>query len=172
MTCCVLLFAEFLLFNYSYCAVTADSKIRTLYLYGGYHDGVFLDDLWAWRLDDPTEFWRRDFTSDAYYSNSDPDPRVDDLVYYNNSPSKFYVTPDSPLSMLQRFFVPDVPPKGQGLPLEPRVYLSADKVKMMGEVGLHTIRDLANIDLYTLLKLRGFDYPQVTQFFPHTRCSS
>lgn len=135
-----------------------------MYLYGGYHDGVFLDDLWAWRLDDPTEFWRRDFTSDAYYSNSDPNPRVDDLVYYNNSPSKFYVTPDSPLSMLQRFFVPDVPPKGQGLPLEPRVYLSVDKVKIMAEVGLHTIRDLANIDLYTLLKLRGFDYPQVMTF--------
>ena len=148
-------------FVISFFAVTADNKIRTLYLYGGYRDGEFLDDLWAWRLDDPTEFWRRDFTSDAYYSNSDPDPRVDDLVYYNNSPSKFYVTPDSPLSMLQRFFVPDVPLKGEGLQLEPREYLGADKVKMMGEVGLYTIRDLANIDLYTVLKLRGFDYPQV-----------
>lgn len=31
----------------------------------------------------------------------------------------------------------------------------------MNEVGLHTIRDLADVDLYTVLKLRGFDFPQV-----------
>jgi hypothetical protein len=30
-------------------------------------------------------------------------------------------------------------------------------------VGINTVAELANADKYTVLKLRGFDYPQVAQ---------
>ena len=135
----------------------ANLGVRTLYLYGGENNGTFFEDLWAWRIDDPAEFWRLDFTEDAYYS----DGEGSEFKYHTDSPSKFYVTPDSDLSMLQKYWVPATPNDKTATPLERRVYLSEDKVKKMKSVGVNTIRDLAEIDLYTLLKLRGFDYPQV-----------
>lgn len=135
--------------------------MRTLYLYGGVHNGTYLDDMWAWRFDEPAEYWRKDFTPDAFYSTGEGS----DFQYHTDSPSKFYVHPDSDLSMLQKFWVPVDPDHDQGQPLERRVYLPPEKVEIMNSVGLQTIRDLAEVDLYTLLKLRGFDYPQV-----HCQC--
>jgi len=137
----------------------ANLNIRTIYVYGGYNNGTFFEDLWAWRLDDPDEDWKKDFTEDAYYSTG----VGEEFVYANNSPTIHYVTPDSPLHMLQRFWVPTHPDDVHGLPLERRIYLSDENIKVMNSVGLSTIRDLAEVDLYTLLKLRGFDYPQVPQ---------
>ncbi|KAJ1444116.1 hypothetical protein B484DRAFT_388979 [Ochromonadaceae sp. CCMP2298] len=140
-------------------ATPANKGVRTLFVYGGYNNGTFLDDLWAWRLDFPKEDWREDFTAEALFSTG----VGQDFVYANSSPSAFYVTPDSPLNMLQRFWVPTDPDDTFGLPLEQRTYLSEDKVQVMNSVGLYTIRDLADVGLYTLLKLRGFDYPSVPQ---------
>lgn len=40
-------------------------------------------------------------------------------------------------------------------------YLSPSQIKMLHQVGLETIRDLANATLYQILKLRGFDVPEV-----------
>jgi hypothetical protein len=135
----------------------ANQNVRTLYLYGGFNNGTFLDDCWAWRLDDSEEMWRQDFTPAAYYSTG----VGSDFVYRKKSPSAYYVTPDSDLSMMQRFWVPTDPPEGDGIPLERRTYLTEEDVATMKSVGLHTIRDLADAGLYTVLKLRGFDYPQV-----------
>lgn len=132
-------------------------NVRTLYLYGGYNDGTFFEDLWALRIDDPKEGWRLDFTPEAYYSTG----VGTEFEYHLDSPSSSYVSPDSPLDMLQRYWVPTHPFNASGTPVERRIYLSQDKVETMNSVGLHTIRDLAEVDLYTLLKLRGFDYPQV-----------
>jgi hypothetical protein len=115
--------------------------VRTLYVYGGVNNGTYLED----------------FTTEAYYSTG----VGSEFVYRNDSPSKYYVTPDSDLSMLQRYWVPVKPSEVTGEPVEKREYLSEEKVAIMKSVGVNTIRDLADIDLYTLLKLRGFDYPQV-----------
>jgi hypothetical protein len=148
--------------------------VRTLYLYGGVNNGTYLEDLWAWRLDEPSERWRKDFTSEAYYATGEGS----DFAYHTDSPSKFYVSPDSDLSMLQKFWVPVNPDKEVGQPSERRIYLAPEKVQVMNSVGIKTIRDLAEVDLYTLLKLRGFDYPQVTPHFVAlsycrtTRCST
>lgn len=120
-----------------------------------------MEDLWAWRIDDPDEFWRLDFTEDAYYANGEGS----EFRYHTDSPSKYYVTPDSDLSMMQKFWVPASPSDKTAEQVERRIYLPADKINKMKSVGISTIRQLAEIDLYTLLKLRGFDYPQVNVFF-------
>jgi hypothetical protein len=47
---------------------TTDNRFtRTLYLYGGQNNGTALNDFWAWRIDDPNEYWREDFTIYEYY---------------------------------------------------------------------------------------------------------
>ena len=40
-------------------------------------------------------------------------------------------------------------------------YLTAERIASLNSVGIYTVEDLANIELYTVLKLRGFDFPQV-----------
>lgn len=42
-----------------------------------------------------------------------------------------------------------------------RKYLTADKLELLYSVGIYTIRELAEADKYKILKLRGFDFPQV-----------
>ena len=130
---------------------------RTLYLYGGYNNGTTYDDVWTLRVDDPREFWRQDFTPDAYFGTGDGDS----FHFSNSSPTVDYIKPDSDLSYLQRFWIPTKVDEKTGKRMEKREYLSDADIKIMNDVGLKTVRDLADIDLYTLLKLRGFDYPQV-----------
>jgi hypothetical protein len=132
-------------------------NVRTVYIYGGKNNGTALNDFWSWRLDDPNEFWRQDFTPDEIFAVG----TGDDLRYLNNSPSRFYVTPDSNLTSLRRFWIPTDPLASTSTPYQLRPYLSASDLASMNSVGLYTISDLANADVYTVLKLRGFDYPQV-----------
>lgn len=137
---------------------TADNlNTRRLYLYGGQNNGTYLNDLWSWRFDDPNEFWRQDFTSAAYFSTGDGDT----FHYQNSSPARFYVTPDSNLSSLRRFWIPADPSSNSYTPYQLRPYLTTSTLAAMNSVGLNTIRELAEADVYTILKLRGYDYPSV-----------
>ena len=69
---------------------------------------------------------------------------------------------DGDVRLLQRFFLPSrFKDALVGLAPEARPYLTPFKINMLNSVGIHTIRQLATADLYTILKLRGFDYPQV-----------
>jgi hypothetical protein len=89
---------------------------------------------------------------------------VQDGLYKENSPSKYYITPDSNLTYLNKFWNPT--PENEelrqdGALPEMRKYLTKEKLDMLHSVGLYTIRDLAEADKYVILKLRGFDFPQV-----------
>lgn len=42
-----------------------------------------------------------------------------------------------------------------------RPLVTDEQALMLKEVGIHTVGDLAAIDKYTVLKLRGYDIPQV-----------
>lgn len=64
-----------------------------------------------------------------------------------------------------RFWVPDSIPKG-GTRAQVRQYLSDEKVAMLRSVGINTIREFAEADKYKILKLRGFDIPQVRRTCP------
>ncbi len=89
-------------------------------------DGTILDDLWSWDLTDPSKcdrfsiyhsqlntlplsdaIWRQDYTADELFASGSGGGEV--LQYYNNSPTTTYVTPDSDLTMLQRFWIPTKP---------------------------------------------------------------
>jgi hypothetical protein len=73
-----------------------------------------------------------------------------------------YVYPDGDLRLLQRFFVPSRFKTAEGLSLETRPYMTAEKISILNSVGISTIKDLAQASQKTILKLRGFDYPEVT----------
>lgn len=138
-------------------ASSSNLYTRTLYLSGGYNNESVLDDVWSLRLDDAGEYWREDFTSNELYGYG----VGDGFRYYNSSPSQYYVSPDSDITFLRRFWVPAKPRSVSGVPYELRSYLSDYDIASMREVGVNTIRDLATADVYTILKLRGFDIPQV-----------
>lgn len=146
---------------------TSNDQIRTLYMYGGFNNGTFLDDLWAWRIDFDNETWRQDFTPDELFSTG----TGSQFHYANNSPALRYIQANSDLSLLQRFIVPAkfVTKKYRGKPssaipgqrLLKKNYLSADKIKLFNSVGIFTVQDLASISLTNVLLLRGFTIPQV-----------
>lgn len=102
---------------------------------------------------------RQDYTAQEIYGTGTGTA----FQYRNSSPAQYYIAPDSDLTYLRRFWVPAKPRSSLGQPYELRPYLSAEEVRAMKSVGLHTVRDLAEADLYTILKLRGFDIPQVPQ---------
>ena len=74
-----------------------------------------------------------------------------------------YVTPDADILYMQRFVVPTKLNRFDARRYELREYLTDENIANMREVGINTIRELANAPLYTVLKLRGFDYPQVEE---------
>ena len=59
-----------------------------------------------------------------------------------------------------RYWVPESVSKAGTRP-EAREYLNTQKLDMLRSVGINTIRELAAADKYKILKLRGFDVPQV-----------
>ena len=148
---------------------------RQLHLFGGYgpdpykdslnpayhvpdnisHGNAFLDDVWTWQLDNPKERWRSDFSAESLYATG----MGTDFHYNTSSPTVRYVTPDSNVSLLQRYWVPIR--KKYKLPMTQRDYLKPRHVAMMASLGIHTIRDLALAEKYKILKLRGQDFPQV-----------
>lgn len=140
-------------------ASASNEGVRTLVLVGGkQYDGAPLSDVWTWRLDDANSTWIQDYTPSALYSTVFKGV----AGYFNNSPLVTqYLTPTSDISLLQRYWVPSYPIDPPGRPLEERVYLSNDTVNQMRSVGINTINDLATADVYTILKLRGFDIPEV-----------
>ena len=115
---------------------------------------TFLNDIWSWRIDITNEPWRQDNTGDELFISSG-------YPYRNNSPSVDYVTPNSPLEKLVKWWTPDRLHRVSHSRLVAMPYITADEMKMLHSVGLYTITDLANADKYTILKLRGFDIPQV-----------
>ena len=146
-------------------------QTMSIYLVGGTSESIdtdghvnrtFYDDVWVWRPEITDDVWRQDFTPDALFSTGGGA----DFHYSNNTPALRYISPDSDVSLLQRYTVPDKFGKSstvlkRGFRLRQKPYLTDEKLAMLNSVGIKTVRDLATADVYTILKLRGFDYPQV-----------
>jgi hypothetical protein len=131
---------------------------RSVLLYGGYDGKKYLDDVWSWRLDQPGENWRQDFTPEEIYGTG-----TGTTFHYGNdtSPSFYYVAPLSNVTSLRRFWIPIKPRNINGERYQERPYLSAEEAATLNSVGIMTVQDLADAGLYTILKLRGYDIPQV-----------
>ena len=135
----------------------SNGGMRAIYLVGGEGPNGALNDVWVWWID-RNYTWIMDFTPESLYSTV-YDNRYG---YFNNSPLvQQYVTPTSDVSLLQRYWVPSYPVFFPGVPLQRRDYLTASDIGMLRSVGVNTIEQFATADKYTILKLRGFDIPQV-----------
>lgn len=74
----------------------------------------------------------------------------------------FYFDGDSDVSLLRRAFLPTFAPFELGsVEADLRVLVTDEQALMLREAGVTTISDLASSDKYTVLKLRGYDVPQV-----------
>jgi hypothetical protein len=145
---------------------------RIIYLIGGVTAEGISDEVWVWWPDGilgnwipgstsaTPDIWRKDFTTESKFRTA----LGQDGLYKQGSPAIYYLTPDSNVTFLRKFWVPtpdNEAMRRQGTLPDIRKYLTPDKIEMLRSVGIFTIRDLAEADKYLILKLRGFDFPQV-----------
>lgn len=145
---------------------------RIIYLIGGETRDGISDEVWVWWPDgvkgnwvpgDTTttpDIWRKDFTSEARFRTA----LGRDGLYKQGSPSVYYLTPESNITYLRKFWVPtpdNEAMRRDGTLPDIRKFLTPEKIAMLESVGVYTIRQLAEADKYVILKLRGYDFPQV-----------
>lgn len=84
-------------------------------------------------------------------------------------PQVYYLDGDSPVSLLVHAYLPTFAPfeLGSAMP-DLRPLVTEEEAEMLAEVGVNTIADLVSADKYAILKLRGFDVPQVRGRFRST----
>uniref|UniRef100_A0A7S2M3Q2 Uncharacterized protein n=1 Tax=Skeletonema marinoi TaxID=267567 RepID=A0A7S2M3Q2_9STRA len=120
-----------------------------VYLMGGKDATDIFSDVWMWSLD-PDEEWINDIVQLETTNSSE------------NQASDAFVSVVSPLSKLKRYHLPLVGTDGQLSKFTPHVrhsIVDQSDLDVMESVGVRTVGDLVSADLYTILKLRGFDYP-------------
>ena len=118
-----------------------------IYLSGGKNSETVLSDVWTWDLDDD---WQCD---------NDCSELADSNV---TSAHDVFLSIDSPLSDVKKFQLPPLDDNGKLINLTNHSSLpivSDEDISTMALEGVNTIQDLASADLYTVVKLRGFDYP-------------
>ena len=112
-------------------ASPANYFTRMLYVIGGSTDtssatsangsatgsAEFLDDIWAWRLDQQGESWRLDTTSDELFATST-------LRYTPGASTAVYITPHSSLSTLVKWWTPDRIHHSSSSPLIAQPYIT------------------------------------------------
>lgn len=77
-------------------------------------------------------------------------------------PQVYYFDGDCPVAHLVHAFLPTFAPfeLGSVMP-DLRPLVTDEEADMLMEAGVNTIADLVAADKYTILKLRGYDIPQV-----------
>lgn len=78
-------------------------------------------------------------------------------------PQLYYLDGDSDISLMRNAFLPTFAPFELGaVEADLRPLVSDEQAAMLAEAGIRTIADLVSADKYTILKLRGYDVPQVS----------
>ena len=107
---------------------------RMLYIIGGASSNqsgqfnmpintTFLEDIWSWRLDIVNETWRQDNTNNELFLSTG-------YEYRNNTPAIHYITPNSPLEKLVKWWTPDRLHRVKNSPLLSLPYISKDELEM------------------------------------------
>lgn len=77
-------------------------------------------------------------------------------------PQMYYLDGDSHVSLLRRAFLPTFAPfELESVEADLRTLMTEEEVAMLTGAGVNTIAELVSADKYTILKLRGYDVPQV-----------
>lgn len=77
-------------------------------------------------------------------------------------PQMYYLDGNSHVSLLRRAFLPTWAPFELGsVEADLRPLVTEEETLMLVEAGVNTIAELVSADKYTILRLRGFDVPQV-----------
>ena len=141
--------------------------------------------------------WVKDYTADAWYRYQTKNLDDNCLIFssgvapdycYKNiygltrrnvkgppTPQQYYIDADSPLSRLEKIYLPGTMYSGKGTvdvtnggsihghaPTRKPI-VTTEELEMMASRGIHTIRDLATADRNTILKLRGVDFPETPE---------
>ena len=129
-----------------------------LYLVGGKNEDGVLSDVWTWSLQDD-EKWVEDFQPQQFLKTINNGQ----ISLWEEKESRYqnYLSGKSSLSNLKRYHLPLPDNNGrmgfsslEGTPL-----LQNGDISILNRLEISSISDLVNADLFTILKLRGFDYP-------------
>lgn len=131
---------------------SGNSFHHRIYLIGGRNATAALSDVWTWDLVEENA-WQLDFScrENNNFGNATA----------LGSTSTF-VSIDSPLADIKGIQLPHLDDAGDLFNRTNNTVLSIvsdSGVSIMAQEGVNTVRDLAFADLYSVLKLRGFDYP-------------
>lgn len=135
--------------------VPSNGNIRTLHVIGGQTEEGFSDEVWTWQLDNPVDFWRKDWSPEQYYRVGTTTPN-NMFKFALPTPAADYIAEDLDLTYLKRFFIPLKSNKQAGAQPEKRSYLTDARIELLNKHGIKTIADMANADIYTILALRGY----------------
>jgi len=149
-------------------ASSLNSFREQIYLYGGTNEFGALSDVWTWDINEDKQ-WRKDFSYEQWYRNIDngelyfgPGLHSGANLSEHIHPYSYYFSENDNITALQNLYLPlpdDQLTIEEYTSLKNVPLISAKDIDTMKNVGVYTIRDLADVDLYTLLKMRGFDHP-------------
>ena len=123
---------------------SANAFRHRIYLIGGKNMDTVLSDVWTWDLAYGNN-WKCDYCPSETTSGHD-----------------VFLSIDSPLVEVKIFQLPQLDDKGELFNFTNHTVfpvVTDMDIAVMASEGVHTIRDLASADLYTVVKLRGFDFP-------------
>ncbi|CAM9616448.1 unnamed protein product, partial [Laminaria digitata] len=130
-----------------------------VYVTGGHNEGGILGDTWSWDPDGGGQ-WAEDYSPEQPYRSA-----VASTTGFIDGPppQMYYLDGDSDVSLLKHAFLPTFAPFELGsVGADLRSLVTDEEAVMLTQgAGVETIAQLASADKYTILKLRGYDIPQV-----------
>jgi len=137
---------------------SSQNQFRDLiYIIGGGNNDDALNDSWVWELENEHN-WTKDFQDDQLYRIGNRGVLFRPKVL-ERSPYNMYFNSLSPIRHLVRQYLPITTNIGidQSQPSFSKSLLSNKSIQILENMGIRTILDLSNADVYTILKLRGVD---------------
>ena len=125
-----------------------------IYLTGGANKNGVMSDVWNLYLGKDDDDWQCDFSSEIIHTDS--------IDSGSTSPNDAYLSIDSSLSTIRNYALPSLDVDGNIDNMTAHISLpimSSREFAVMESSNISSIQDLALAGLYTVLKLRGFDYP-------------
>lgn len=148
-----------------------NSFTEKAYVMGGMNDkdGV-LSDTWTWNLV-PGSFVNKD---EIDINSQQPEPWVRDFdgTSQDHGPYQNYLSIDSEVSALVRYRLPIPSNNEASLMMSSSPLMNQQDVDKMNDLGITSINDLSDANVYDILKLRGIDNPWLEKKMPavHNIC--